>query len=508
MAERFRRRDSLTDLHDAVLKNSIVELQSHIHNGVPLDVTDHEGKTALYYASEKGYLSLVEVLVKNGADMEIVNINGSSCLWEASHRGYDQIVLYVLKSGANPNSQADDQTTALYWASYNGHAKCVYYLTRFNADPSQTKNTGASALFVAARNGHHCIVKHLLKCGVDANLCQQDMRSPIHTALLYHRKRCVKFLLKWNVCVTNTDMYGLSVLHFAAKCGKLKAARIILNHLRRHNLLDTDASDNFGNTCLHLAVVYGNYKLACYFISKGFNINKQNIHGWSPLHMAAMVGNDSLLKHMLEKKADCSLVTRQNETGHQIAGRYRRHSSVQLFLPSEQLSVDPLLNVNTLRDYLSLLSVTNTIGVIKYTDEEQLIKEEVETYVKHLLIHVEHLNSIFKCEIIPSGSFYEYTRVGFPTEFDFMINLIWFGRICEFQQLEEDPAGFGRLLVTNDKTHKELEQYIEPITQCLSSEKIRKRFYQLLTSARSHVIRKESTWMAVVSQHSMSCRYS
>ncbi len=45
----------------------------------------------------------------------------------------------------------------------------------------------------------------------------------------------------------------------------------------------------------------------------------------------------------------------------------------------------------------------------------------------------------------------------------------------------------------NDTTevYEKLSSYLEPTTQCISSEKIRKQFYQLLTSARAHVIRKE-----------------
>ncbi|CAF0790199.1 unnamed protein product [Didymodactylos carnosus] len=72
-----------------------------------------------------------------------------------------------------------------------------------------------------------------------------------------------------------------------------------------------------------------------------------------------------------------------------------------------------------------------------------------------------------------------------------MINLITIGSLCQFSEVKNDPFGFGRLCL-KDMNDLTLGTYIEPITRCLSSEKIRKRFYQLLTSARSRVIRKES----------------
>ncbi|CAF4533184.1 unnamed protein product, partial [Didymodactylos carnosus] len=74
-----------------------------------------------------------------------------------------------------------------------------------------------------------------------------------------------------------------------------------------------------------------------------------------------------------------------------------------------------------------------------------------------------------------------------------MIDLIYIGSLCEFFEVEEvDPPGFGRLRLKSSTAREELEQFIEPVTQCLSSGKVRKRFYHLLTSARSHVICKES----------------
>jgi len=74
-----------------------------------------------------------------------------------------------------------------------------------------------------------------------------------------------------------------------------------------------------------------------------------------------------------------------------------------------------------------------------------------------------------------------------------MINLNEIQRLCKFVENHSDPSGYGRLYpIDTAEAIEKLSSYLEPITQCISSEKIRKQFYQLLTSARAHVIRKET----------------
>jgi len=429
-----------------VLKNCEKSVRYSIANGVPIDLVDHAEQTALYYACERGHTKLVQILLKYGARHDIIDLNQTSSIWVAAKEGHSDIVLTLLNKGADPNQKAHDSTTALYQASYEGHIKCVYHLVSYGASVHYAKNSGASPLFVAARNGHHHIVECLLKYGADPAQTQQDLRSPLHTALLYNRIECVQLLLRTNIdcLLKQSDIYGWTHLHFLAKRGSMEAAQAFFDHLQNYEKrIDLSQKDLFGNTALHIAIFNQKIEFANYLISKGFDVNEQNSFGWT---------YNSFLPRCQQK----SEIDEQSSKGY-------LHSLLSTYL-------------------------------IRYTPEEKLMRDEIEAYVKELVSYVEKLNPLFRNNILQSGSYYEGTRVGLPDEFDYMINLTEIERLCTFVENSFDPSGYGRLYpIATDEAHEKLFSYLEPITQCISSEKVRKQFYQLLTSARAHVIRKETS---------------
>jgi ankyrin repeat protein len=442
---RYQRQNSLTDLHEAVLKNCEKSVKYSIACGVPIDLVDHAGQTALYYACERGYTELVKLLLENGASHHITDFNKTSPLSIAAKEGHSDIVLNLLMNGADPNAKAHDGTTALYQSSYEGHTDCVYHLVSYKCCVNSAKNSGASPLFVAARNGHDRIVECLLKHGADPSQSQRDFRSPLHTALLYNRTGCVELLLQSNVdrLLEQSDIYGWSHLHFLAKKGSMKTAQFFFDYLENvGKSIDLNQKDNFGNTALHIAMFNKKMEFADYLINKGLNINEPNSFGWTYQNYLSKSEEKSKINEVLSPK----------------------------------------------KYFQSLLSTYQ----INLTPEVELMRHEVEGYVNELVSYVGKLNPLFLNNIIESGSYYEGTRVGLPDEFDYMINLIEIERLSIFIENNFDPSGYGRLYPKDtNESHQKLFSYLEPITQCISSEKIRKQFYQLLTSARTHVIRKE-----------------
>ncbi len=427
-----------------MLKNCEKSVQYSIANGVPIDLVDHAEQTALYYACERGHTKLVQILLEHGARHDIIDLNQTSPIWIAAKEGHSDIVLTLLNKGADPNQKAHDSTTALYQASYEGHIKCVYHLVSYGASVHYTKNSGASPLFVAARNGHHHIVECLLKYGADPAQTQQDLRSPLHTALLYNRIKCAQLLLRTNIdcLLKQSDIYGWTHLHFLAKRNSMEAAQLFFDHLQIcKEPIDIVQKDSFGNTPLHIAIFNQKSQFAGYLIRKGFDVNQPNSFGW---------------------------------TYNNFLSKSQQKSEINEELPKKYLH--------------NLLSEHSIV----YTPEVILMRDEVEAYVKELVLYVEKLNPLFRNDIIRSGSYYEHTRVGLPDEFDYMINLTEIERLSKFIENNFDPSGYGRLYPINtNEAHEKLFSYLEPITQCISSEKIRKQFFQLLTSARAQVIRKE-----------------
>ncbi|CAF1168401.1 unnamed protein product [Rotaria magnacalcarata] len=444
--KKYQRQNSRTDLHEAILKNCRKCIENAIENGIPIDLVDHNGQSPLYYACEKGYFELVDYLLEHGARHDITDVNQQSPLWIASKKGYDQIVLLLLEKQANPNERANDGTTPIYHSCYAGHEKCVVHLTSHGGAVNLAKNSGASPLFVACRNGHHSIVQHLLRNGADPSQTQKDFRSVLHTALLYNRKSCVRILFEHcnPYSSENRDIYGWTHLHFLAKKGGLESAEIFFDYLRDRNILiDLNQQDVFGNTALHIAIFNQQIQFAKYLMRQGSNPEERNHFGWT--------SND--LQKRSEENAD--------------------------FLQS---------SIHT-SDYHSVLFKQ----IIDHEFEEEIMDHEIQNYIREIISYIHQLDPLFSASIIPSGSFYERTKVGLPDEFDYMINLDKIQSLSEYLQDDKDPPGFAGLTLRNIEEAKiKLESYLEPVTQRLSAEKIRLQFYRLLTSARAHVISKDT----------------
>ena len=70
---------------------------------------------------------------------------------------------------------------------------------------------------------------------------------------------------------------------------------------------------NTGDSCLHSATKGNYYELVRYFILKGSNINKQNLDGDTPMHLAARNKNMKIIKLLLDYKAKLDIPNKDGE---------------------------------------------------------------------------------------------------------------------------------------------------------------------------------------------------
>ena len=74
----------------------------------------------MIWASQKGYIGVVKLLLANGADVNAQNNNGDSALTRATLNGHLEIVKLLLTNGADVNAQdtdgdTSDQERSLYY---------------------------------------------------------------------------------------------------------------------------------------------------------------------------------------------------------------------------------------------------------------------------------------------------------------------------------------------------------------------------------------------------------
>jgi ankyrin repeat protein len=180
----------------------------------------------------------------------------------------------LLKAGADPNSTVVDEYTPLILASNMGDASMVELLLKAGADPNLSRRTdGSTPLFEAVRGDHHTIVQILRNAGADPNV-------------------------------------------------------VVKKYCRNRNCKTVE-------TPLDLAVVRGNEVIARLLLVGGADPNVT----WNfqlPLYNAARQDNASLVKLLLDFKADPNLSTdddNPNNLPFFVAASKGYHDVVYLLLP-------------------------------------------------------------------------------------------------------------------------------------------------------------------------------
>lgn len=118
-------------LPDSQTRCKFVELL--LQRGATVNSQDAEGRTALSYACEKGYLDAVKVLVRNNADPEMVDAWGNTALMYAAVAGHTPVVEFLVRAFKRLGLQIDRQNkagnSAVEVAKFLGHTECIFALT-------------------------------------------------------------------------------------------------------------------------------------------------------------------------------------------------------------------------------------------------------------------------------------------------------------------------------------------------------------------------------------------
>ena len=96
---------------------------------------------------------------------------------------------------------------------------------------------------------------------------------------------------------------------------------------------NVNATDEVGNSPLHFAAKIGDQRIVRLLLKKGADINKANITGTTSLMIASKYNNSTTVKLLLEKGADPTLKNKTGLTALNFADMYK-HDDVSFLLTS------------------------------------------------------------------------------------------------------------------------------------------------------------------------------
>lgn len=267
-------------------------------------VQDKDGLPVLCWAAGKGYQRWCNFLLERRLhDVNITSTDTNSTpLHQAAKFGHKSILRLLLRKGAMVNALDTKEETPLHYAAKNGQRAAAHLLLRNYADIDAMNHHQKTPLFKA--------IGRLVKMDyIHRSSKESATVSP-------GAQETVILLLKYGANIFYRNIYGENALHQAAGQGSLSVLNLILDLGGNANL---ETRENRGNTALNVAAIYGQDEVVKLLLENGANINARNTDGDTPLHLAVEWRREAVLKTLIEAKVDIDRRNLRNYTALSLA---------------------------------------------------------------------------------------------------------------------------------------------------------------------------------------------
>lgn len=340
--------DGSTALHWAVENDDADAIELLLRAGATPDAKDRYGLTPLYYAASNGNAAIIQKLLKAGANPNITNKEGDTALMAAARAGNPEAITALLGRDASVNAKDGlTQETALMWAARENHAGAAQALLEHGADVNARTRIGKAPerrLPMAGGgpgNGSHGV--GIVRGGWPERGVQDAIpggMSPILYAARDGRLDSVKVFVAAKADVNQTEANGVTPLLMAITNDHIDVARYLLDHGAAVN-----TADWWGRTPLWAMVELRNrdlgrnsehdidrgvaLDLVTTLIDRGADVNARtkeyvpirrwvmplndiswvDFTGQTPFLRAALSGDTTVMRLLLEKGADPNIAT-------------------------------------------------------------------------------------------------------------------------------------------------------------------------------------------------------
>jgi ankyrin repeat protein len=277
-----------TPLISASEKGRVSVLQVLLeHSGTQgLEERDHKDWTALHRAADEGHEETAAFLLDQGANATATDRYGQTPLMLACQKrplgAVRVLVQHMGEEGVEMRSHGG--MTALHFAASRGHAETVAFLLSkgARADVRSTKSNAQTPLISACSNGHMDVVPVLLHYLGEEGLEETNDygQTALHYAAFRGHEKMVAFLLSHGADANSRDLNKTTPLMTACR-GHVGAVRVFLKHMGEQGLHDTDLT---GMTSLHWAADDCNGELVRLLLCAGADPTVKDNRGGQHAH--------------------------------------------------------------------------------------------------------------------------------------------------------------------------------------------------------------------------------
>ena len=343
--------NTLTELHRCKWGNdSEKAVELVLNDGLDINTPALHNRTPLLWASLSSSGEFIETLIDLGADVDAQRTDDkvTPLILAACWNNY-MATHVLLERGGNAliNTQKDIGRLPLVEAARRGFCNVAELLIEKGSNVNLRNKKGKTPLYFAVENKDEQLIRLLLKNKADVSMRYKDSNS---TERIYRVSGKEEGKLVWHYVLVNKHVLGLflkktqegslDVADFGAVLrsghGKDPPDDINFNNIIQES--DALLQEISGETVLHIACMKKEQPdVIDLLVKSGADVNAQAADGFTPLHIAAIYGNFRIVRKLVDLDADVNIITANGKNAAGVAHLFEE-SEIEEYLVSKMAS--------------------------------------------------------------------------------------------------------------------------------------------------------------------------
>ncbi|XP_052739095.1 rabankyrin-5 isoform X2 [Bicyclus anynana] len=333
--------NALTDAGETPLQLAIhcrlgLVVEALCVRGVDMGRLDANGVPPLWAALDSGQEEVASILVRNGADADCWGPGPDGCLQNLLHKAIDEnkesLATFLIRSGCDVESPrrpgsngegadvAADKQSPLHLCCTWGLTEVIQTLLEHGANINSKDAEGKTPLHIAIENQHSAIISLLLsQPGIDLSARDNRGVTPFAAALTARNNKAAQAILEKNPSAAEqVDKKGRNFLHVAIQTCDMESVMFLLS-------VEVDVNSRVQDATLapplHLAAAVGNEVLLRSLLLAGARPNDRDAHKRTALHVAAGAGHAGIVSALASGGAECGAADAAGDSALHVAAR-------------------------------------------------------------------------------------------------------------------------------------------------------------------------------------------